>query len=195
VSRIAASLEAVAQILGKGDRRWALVGALAVSARTEPRFTRDIDVAVAVASDADAEQVVGLFRQAGHRVFALVEQEAKSRLATARLMAPAEGDSASMIVDLLFASSGVEAEVVGAAENLEVLPGLWVPVARAGHLLALKTLSRGDHRPQDSADIRALLREMSEADRARARLLVALIVERGFARGKELDRELEALIG
>jgi hypothetical protein len=55
-------------------------------------------------------------------------------------MAPADGDSAIMIVDLLFASSGVEAEVVGAAENLEVLPGLWVPVARAGHLLA-ETLS------------------------------------------------------
>jgi len=33
----------------------ALVGGLAVSARTEPRFTRDLDVAVAVPDDAGAE--------------------------------------------------------------------------------------------------------------------------------------------
>ena len=33
----------------------ALIGGLAVSARTEPRFTRDADLAVAVTSDAEAE--------------------------------------------------------------------------------------------------------------------------------------------
>ncbi|MBA3393554.1 MAG: hypothetical protein H0T89_12975 [Deltaproteobacteria bacterium] len=36
----------------------ALIGGLAVSARTEPRFTRDIDVAVAVADDESAEAIV-----------------------------------------------------------------------------------------------------------------------------------------
>jgi hypothetical protein len=35
--------------------RWALVGALAVGIRSEPRFTRDIDIAVAVESDGEAE--------------------------------------------------------------------------------------------------------------------------------------------
>ncbi|HEY7363147.1 MAG TPA: hypothetical protein VIE37_03490, partial [Methylomirabilota bacterium] len=35
------------QALGRG---WAVVGALAVSARTEPRFTRDVDLVVAVQS-------------------------------------------------------------------------------------------------------------------------------------------------
>jgi hypothetical protein len=38
--------------------RCALVGGLAVSARTEPRFTRDADLAVAVASDAEAESLI-----------------------------------------------------------------------------------------------------------------------------------------
>jgi hypothetical protein len=35
--------------------RWALVGGLAVSARAEPRTTRDIDVAIVVGSDSEAE--------------------------------------------------------------------------------------------------------------------------------------------
>lgn len=38
--------------------RWALIGGLAVSARTIPRFTKDLDFAVAVADDGEAESVV-----------------------------------------------------------------------------------------------------------------------------------------
>jgi hypothetical protein len=44
--------------------RFALIGGLAVSARVEPRFTRDLDFAVAVEGDADAEALVG-FLSAG----------------------------------------------------------------------------------------------------------------------------------
>ena len=39
-------------------QRLALVGGLAVSARAEPRFTRDVDFAVAVGSDKEAEQLI-----------------------------------------------------------------------------------------------------------------------------------------
>ncbi len=35
---------------------WAVLGGLAVAARTEPRFTRDIDIAVAVRGDDEAER-------------------------------------------------------------------------------------------------------------------------------------------
>ncbi len=45
--------------------RWALVGGLAVSARTIPRFTKDLDFAVAVASDGEAEDVVHRLRSRG----------------------------------------------------------------------------------------------------------------------------------
>ena len=38
-------------------QRLALVGGLAVSARAEPRFTRDVDLAVAVVSDDEAERL------------------------------------------------------------------------------------------------------------------------------------------
>jgi hypothetical protein len=47
-----------------------------------------------------------------------------------------------MVLDLLFASSGLEREVCEAAERLEIVPGVAVPVARAGHLVGMKLLSR-----------------------------------------------------
>jgi len=150
---------------------------------------------VAVADDADADRVVSLFRSVGYLLFALVEQEARGRLATARLVAPETGDLAGVILDLLFASSGVEEEIIEAAESLEIVPGLRVPVARAGDLLVLKVLSRAEKRPQDAADIQALLYVLTVDDRSRALRLAGLIVERGFARGKELSREVKALIG
>ncbi len=55
---------------------FALVGGLAVSARTEPRFTRDVDLAVALASDAEAERLILRLRHCDYRVEAVVEQEA-----------------------------------------------------------------------------------------------------------------------
>jgi hypothetical protein len=38
----------------------ALIGGIAVSARTEPRSTRDVDLAVAVGSDAEAEGLLAV---------------------------------------------------------------------------------------------------------------------------------------
>ena len=49
---------AVADLSGAGAP-FALVGGLAVSVRTEPRLTRDLDFAVAVADDASVEDIVG----------------------------------------------------------------------------------------------------------------------------------------
>jgi hypothetical protein len=67
------------------DRRlFALVGGLAVSVRAEIRFTRDVDLAVDVANDAEAEATVSALRDRGYRAIALVEHESLSRLATAR---------------------------------------------------------------------------------------------------------------
>ncbi len=41
--------------LGRLGLRWALIGGLAVAVRAEPRFTRDVDLAVAVADDRELE--------------------------------------------------------------------------------------------------------------------------------------------
>lgn len=176
--------------LDRQGRSWAVVGGLAVSARVEPRFTRDIDLALAVADDADAEALVRGLVASGYRVVASLEQESVGRLATVRLEVPGEGPE-GVVVDLLFASSGIEPEVVGAADALEVFPGLSIRVARGGHLLALKVLSKSATRPQDAVDIAALLRGAEASDLREARLMCGLIVERGYGRGRDLPTLLE----
>lgn len=96
---------------------------------------------------------------------------------------------------MLFASSGIEQEIADAAEVLEILRGLRVPVASAGHLIALKLLSRDDRTPpQDRIDLGALLRVATPADLDDARHGVALIHARGFQRDRDLSRDLEQLI-
>lgn len=170
----------------------ALVGGLAVSVRTEPRFTRDIDLAVTVRDDSDAERLVRSLVGAGFRVDAAIEQTAAGRLATVRLRPP--GKHAN-VVDLLFASSGIEPEIVVAAEPLEVLPGLTVRVARTGHLIALKLLARDDERrPQDGVDLRALVAVADDDERTLAFVACDAITARGFARGRDLTEALSDLL-
>ncbi len=115
------------------------------------------------------------------------------RLATARLLPPDEVGRGAL-VDLLFASSGIEAEIAAASERRRVLPDLTIPVASIGHLIALKVLSYdARRRPQDHDDIRALLREGTAADVEQAREALRLIEARGANRGKALLPELERL--
>lgn len=52
MSPLEEALRAIADALDRRQVRWALVGGLAVSARAEPRTTRDVDVAVSVPDDA-----------------------------------------------------------------------------------------------------------------------------------------------
>jgi hypothetical protein len=194
LSRLESALRRLAGDLDELGRRWALVGGLAVSARAEPRFTRDVDVAVLVASDLDAERLVHSLQARGYRVRGVVEQEATRRLAAARLLGPGEDDG-GVVIDTLFASSGIEPEIVSEAEALEVLPGCRVPVATLAHLVALKVLARNDvTRPMDRADLNALLRTTTSADLARTREALGLIAARGFQRGRRLDTELEQLL-
>lgn len=174
-------------MLGAAGVPWALLGGWAISIRTEPRFTRDVDLAIAVRTDGESESVVGLFRGLGYDIAALVEQDAVHRLATVRLE-PAD-DAFGCLLDLLFASSGIEPEICAQAELIEVLPGLTAPVARTGHLIALKVLSRDDQtRPQDVGDLRALLRIAPAAELTLAQDALALISARGFDRGRDLKR-------
>ena len=194
LTRVEAALVRAGRDLGELGRRWALLGGLAVSARAEPRFTRDADLAVLVADDQDAERLVLALQSRGYRVLSVMEQEAARRLATVRLAPPGE-TGRGVVVDLLFASSGVEPEVVAAAELLEVLPGLRVPVARLGHLLALKVLSRDDQtRPQDRADIAALLSNADASALELAREALRLEMGQGFNRGRNLLADLDSLL-
>lgn len=172
---------------------WAVVGALAVGARSEPRFTRDVDVAIAVADDAEAEATARALRERGYKIFATVEQERTGRLATVRLLPP-EAHPDDPTLDVIFASSGIEAEVVGAAEEIEVFPDQRVPIASTGHMIALKLLSRSDRRVLDERDLQELLAAADDAEIARAREAVRLISDRGYARDRDLEAALDEAI-
>jgi hypothetical protein len=188
---VEAAVEVVAADLRESGAKFAVVGALAVSARTEPRFTRDADFAVDVSDDDAAEQLIYALRSRGYQVFASVEQQKAGRLATIRLTSPV---SREVVVDLLFASSGIEPEVVADATLEKVFPRLSLPVAKTGHLLAMKTLSRAPSRMQDDVDLVGLLAIATEADLEIATRALSLISARGYARKKNLRAEWKRVL-
>ena len=107
-------------------------------------------------------------------------------MATARL-APSGESSQGLLLDLLFASSGIESEICDNAEHLQVFPECIVPVARLSHLIALKILARDDHnRPQDAADLQQLIAVASKSDLDASLDALCLIEKRGFNRSRNL---------
>jgi predicted nucleotidyltransferase len=195
MTRLEAALRQLAGELHGAERRIALVGGLAVSVRAEPRLTRDVDLAVAVNDDDDAEALIRTLTAVGYRILAVVEQDGTKRLASARLAVPAES-ARGIVADLLFASSGIEAEIAADAEPIEVFADFVVPVAQVGHLVALKLLARDDRtRPQDAIDLRALAAVVTDVEIDRARRAIAAITSRGFARGRDLAALLEQWLG
>jgi hypothetical protein len=165
-----------------------VVGGLAASARGEARFTRDIDVAVIVDNDDQAEQCINGFVQQGYVVIATVEQEATHRLATARLKHP-DG----VVCDLIFATCGIESEVVGSAERVELFPGKWVTTATAESMVAMKILSATAKRPRDLGDLQAMLRANPALDESRVTSLLEAIEARGYSRGQDLAEKWRRL--
>jgi predicted nucleotidyltransferase len=192
-TRLLAALRRTAAALRGLHRPFALVGGLAVSVRAEPRFTRDIDLAVAVANDVEAEALVADLQASGFALHLSLEQRALHRLATARLIPPGE-PAEGIVVDLLFASSGIEPEICAAAEEIAIAEDLVIPVAMTGHLLAMKLLARAGNRPQDAIDLDALIPVLTATERARARAAVDRIERLGANRGKPLRIELETLL-
>jgi hypothetical protein len=75
-----------------------------------------------------------------------------------------------VVVDLLFASSGIEPEVIGAADRDD----------RQG--------------PQDHDDLVLLLAVSLVQELQRAREAVLLITERGFQRGRDLKASLQTFL-
>lgn len=183
MKRVRAALRGAEQDLRELGRRFALAGGFAVSVRTQPRTTRDVDFVVATLGDPDAEQLVADMVARGYRVLTAVEQTAASRLATVRLQS-----SAGAVVDLLFASTGVESEIVEASELLEVLRGIHIAVPTVGHLIAMKVLSRNDReRPQDRVDLAELFKCATADDLVEAQGALDLITRRGFHRKLDLN--------
>jgi hypothetical protein len=187
VASVESALRMAVADLNAVNARWALVGGLAVSSRTVPRFTKDLDFVVAVTSDDEAEDMVHRLRPRDYNPLEVLEQDYVERLSGVRLVRK----GSDVIVDLLFASSGIENEVVASAERLEVLPRLTAPVATTAHLIALKVLAG---RSQDLTDLGYLIPAASPADLDAAREAVKLIQARGFDRGQDIAADLEKLV-
>lgn len=173
--------------------RWALIGGMAVTFRAGARTTQDLDMAVAVSGDREGERITLDLKLRGYKPHDRQPflENPDGRLSAVRLLAPTPSGLEAIGVDLLFAFSGVEAEVVAAAELHTVLTGLYVPVATTGHLLALKVLAGRD---KDRTDVRSLLEKASLEDLQLARETLDRIERRGFHRGKDLQAELARLL-
>lgn len=173
--------------------RLALVGGFAVSVRARPRTTKDVDFTVAVADDREAEALIRQLIRGGYRAAAILEHEDRGRLATVRLYVP-ESASTEPDVDLLFASCGIENEVVTAATNVSLAGVGWLPTARTGHLIAMKVLAESDVREHDRQDLNALIAVADQEEIALAEGSLRLIEDRGYARGKRLLNVLESFV-
>lgn len=183
------ALVAICRELARRGRHFALVGGLAVSVRAEVRFTRDVDLVVLVADDADAETLTYELRAAGYAAVASVEHETRHRLATVRLMSPS-----GVKVDLRFASSGIESEIVNRATPVDWGSAGSIPVANAEELLAMKILSMTDQRLQDRIDAQRLLQFTPRLDLSSVREHLARITERGYAREQDLEAKLAVVL-
>jgi hypothetical protein len=181
------ALARIALELGRRGRSFALVGGLGVSIRGEVRFTRDVDVAIAVASDAETEALIRELTASGYAI--LVEQEERKRLATVRLRSPN-----GVVVDLLAASAGIEREIVERATTVMVEGVGAIPVARAEELLAMKVLSMTDARPQDRIDALNLLACNATLRLDEVQELLATIEQRGFHREQDLTEKLRRVL-
>lgn len=148
---------------------------------------------MAVDDDTGAEQLVRSLLATGYGLVGSVEHDATGRLATVRLASPSAGDL-DVVVDLLFASSGIEPEIARAAEAVEVVAGLTLPVATTGYLIALKLLARDDaRRPRDAEDLIGLSAVATSEDAAAAEDAVRLISRRGYDRDRDLLSSLDQL--
>lgn len=187
------ALRRVTECLSDFEVRFALIGGLAVSARSEPRFTRDVDLIVEAHSDDEAERLIHSLLGRGYGIHAQLEQKTAKRLATCRLIERANPDG--VIVDLFFANFGIEDEVLMTASEEEIAEGISLPIVQAEDLIALKLLAVSNrNRPRDSEDILNLIEHIPAARLERTRELLRLMAERRPATATGLQQRLDELI-
>lgn len=182
--------EYVKETLADLELSWALIGGLAISAQTDPRFTEDIDISLFLPTDNEVERLIFTLQRKGWRAETILEQTYfdKDIIATVRFLTP---KSPNIHVDILFASSGIEKEIIEQAEVIEIFQGIEIPIARIGHLLALKILSESPERPRDTQDIKNLISFATEEDILLAKESCTLISKRGFHRQRDLAQLLD----
>lgn len=189
-------LEILSKILSRAsndldgiDARYALIGGLAIGARTVLRFTQDADLTVAVDSDQQAEQIAAHLIRGGYQIVTELDHAPTGRIGVLRMLSPiAEAnDSDSLpLLDLLIHSTGIEHETVAYAQPIEIIGGVYIPTATVPHLIAMKVLAESDRRLQDRIDLQNLIAVATPQELDTVPGLLSLIDVRGFANGKDL---------
>jgi hypothetical protein len=177
VTRLERALPCIAADLDELAVGWALVGGLALNAYGADPPSSDIDIVIRTADDDATRVLAGALRARGH----LVHRVAHERLGEVVVVHPSISDAPPLgvLVDMLPRACGFEAEIVTAAQRMDVL-GVKVPVARLGHLIAFKVKAIHDvMRARDRRHLAALLALATDADRDVASKALRLSVERG----------------
>ena len=171
-----------------------------MSARVEPRFTEGVDLVTSVDGDGAADRVSAHLMRRGYRLIKLLLRDDAHRVATLRLQPPVpEGVDVVAaelpILDCIFATCGIEPEIVAEATETEVLTGVRVKTASIAHLVVMKLLSECPERDKDRRDLRHLLKLARPHDLRDVERLIRLVKTRGFSRGKDLRAVLQRFVG
>ena len=171
-----------------------LIGGFAVALRGEPRLTRDIDIAVAIESDKEVENLISSLRSSGFFLDTLLEHQSSGRISTVRLL-NTEQDIGGIYADLLFCSSGIEKETVLHATIEEVFPNIKMKVASIPYLIAMKVLAYEPKlRSRDKDDAIGLIKEASQEEIKTTFELLEKITVNGFNRGKDLKSDFSSFL-
>lgn len=134
----------------------ALIGGLAVGVHAVPRATKDIDISVATSAEPTA-LLASLARC--NLVPAFVQSV---EIAAESGVLPLRHVPSGAIIDLVFARFGYQQDIVDRAIDLQVV-GVMVPVATVEDLCFMKLIAA---RPQDLADVAALLKSNPQLNRS-----------------------------
>jgi len=187
-------IDQIISLLTSLECKFVLVGGFAVAIRALPRFTKDMDFAVAVQSDRETEKLLLRLQSAGYLVSSLLENKQDGRITAVRLLTP-ESKSTDPDFDLLFNATGIEDSLVKSGELLNITRRSKALVAARGHLIAMKVLSYDEvRRPQDMIDIRALLKAATKSDIQLAKKAVRAIDHAKTSSRKSCERGLAKIL-
>ena len=189
-------LKKITKDLNSLDIDWALVGAIACSAHTEPRTTSDIDIIITLKEDSKAQQLalIEMFLKRGYTDKEVLMHGNPTYRMGYRLHLP-NTIGYKVPVDFLFNTCGIETEIIKSSKELELIPGLSLRIASLGHILAMKILSQNKtDRVRDRTDIYNLLKSGTAEDIALSRVALSLITKKGLNRGKDLLSDLDWFI-
>ena len=194
-SKLLSALNQMTADLDQLGAEWALVGGLAVAVHAEPRTTRDVDLAVAVADDRSCDRLVRALRELGWIEIedGTIFRRDSNQLAVLRMRNRKDGEDGA-VVDLLFNATGIEREIVARAERVSILPSVEVQLVTLGDLMAMKVLARNENRPHDTTDLRSLAARATPETLEKAREALRLIQKRMKIVDRDLTSELDDLL-